>query len=206
MNSLSDKIKIFYLIIVILFSMAVFAYLLDSWGMINLEEHIPGLKEDAPLVNDNDEHPTEIEWLKLKKEKAHLDEERIKVEEELGKLGAWEEKLKAKEVDLSKREKSLEKAKELFVATKRESFSREKMIKEMAGRLTSMPPLDAVKIIAGWSNTDAVDVFWMMEENAKVAGRQSIVPYLLTLMPSGRASILTTLMMDAQAQRIKVSE
>lgn len=205
MNSLSDKIKIFYLIVVIMFSMAVFAYLLDSWGLINLENYIPGLAEEASLVGSNEDHPTELEWIKLKKEQAHIQEERIKLDEQLLKLEKLREDLKNKEADLAKREKGLEEAKKLFTETKKESFQREKMISEMADRLTSMPPQDAVKILAGWSNTDTVDVFWKMEENSQAAGRQSIVPFLLTLMPSGRAATLTTLMMDAQAQKIKNS-
>ena len=76
------------------------------------------------------------------------------------------------------------------------------MIANMANRLTSMPPQAAVSIAAGWSNSDLVAVFRQMEEEARIAGRASIVPYLLTLMPAERAATITTLMMDADAEQL----
>ncbi|MCB1174068.1 MAG: hypothetical protein KDK39_10900 [Leptospiraceae bacterium] len=205
MGSLSEKIKIVYLLIVIFFAIGVFLYLLDSWGLIRLEDHIPGLAEEAPELTVNDDHPTELEWLRLEKEQARLKEMEVKLDSEKARLDEMQKELESKRQNLQERESGLKEARQIFEDKQKEAFVRDQMISEMAERLVSMPPEDAVKIIAGWSNTDAVDVFWKMESNAAAQGKKSIVPYLLTLIPAERSAILTSLMMDAEAQRLAVS-
>ncbi|MCB1315385.1 MAG: DUF4200 domain-containing protein [Leptospiraceae bacterium] len=202
MGNLSDKVKIVYLIMVIVFAMGVFVYLLDSWGIINMEEYIPFLEEESAIVATDDDNPTELEWEKIRKEREKIEEERIALEEHRAEIEELKANLDAREQELTQREKGLEEERERFEASKVEYADRERMIQNMADRITNMPPEDAVAIAGGWSNADLVDVFRQMEADAAEAGTQSIVPYLLTLMPRDRAAVITTLMMDAEATRL----
>jgi len=79
---------------------------------------------------------------------------------------------------------------------------RELLIRNMANRLGSMPPDNAVAIVAGWSNSDLVDVFKQMEKNAADAGQTSIVPFLITKLPGARAQVITNIMMDSEATKL----
>ncbi len=202
MGNLSDKFKIGYLSIVILFALSVLVYLLDTWGVINLEEYVPLLSEEAPVVPESTDDPTLLEWERLEKEEARIEEERLKLEEERLKLKEMLADIEAKEGELAGRESSLTEARTQFTEEQQAQFKRNEMIADMATRMTNMPPQDAVAIMAGFSNTDLVDVLLQMEENAVQAGQQSIVPFLMTLLPRDRAALVGTLMMDEQARRL----
>ncbi|MCB1170584.1 MAG: hypothetical protein KDK25_09635, partial [Leptospiraceae bacterium] len=145
------------------------------------------------------------------KEALEKQEEKLK-EKEL-ELQELEQTLKERQGDLKQEQQKLEEArsglKEARAQLEREAEAREtrkQKIQQMAERLGAMPPDDAVAIVRGWSNVDVVDVFVQMEKNAEEAGEQSIVPFLITKLPRERASLITTLMMDAVAERLPSSE
>lgn len=202
MGNFSDKVKIVYLTFVIFFALGVLAYLLDTWGVINMEEYIPFLEEESPLVAEDADEPGLLEWERLEKEEIRIEEERIKLEEERLKLEETLAAIKAKEEELAARERGVTEEKEQIAENQAARFQREEMIRNMATRMTNMPPQDAVAIMAGFSNTDLVDVLLQMEDNAVQAGQQSIVPFLMTLLPRDRAALLGTLMMDEEARRL----
>ena len=202
MGNFSDKVKIVYLTFVIFFALGVLAYLLDTWGVINMEEYIPFLEEESPLVAEDADEPGLLEWERLEKEEIRIEEERIKLEEERLKLEETLAAIKAKEEELAARERGVSEEKQQIAENQAARFQREEMIRNMATRMTNMPPQDAVAIMAGFSNTDLVDVLLQMEDNAVQAGQQSIVPFLMTLLPRDRAALLGTLMMDEEARRL----
>ncbi|MCR9143946.1 MAG: hypothetical protein NXI24_16995 [bacterium] len=202
MGNFSDKIKIVYLTFVIFFALGVLAYLLDTWGVINMEEYVPFLEEESPLVAEDADEPGLLEWERLEKEQIRIEEERIKLEEERLKLEETLAAIKAKEEELATRERGVSEERQQIAENKAAEFQRAEMIRNMATRMTNMPPQDAVAIMAGFSNTDLVDVLLQMEANAVQAGQQSIVPFLMTLLPRERAALLGTLMMDEEARRL----
>lgn len=204
MSSAYLKFKMFYLILVILFSLGVLAYLLDSWGVIRLEDHLPFLASDPPVVSADSDSPTELEREWLEKETERLREEEVTLLAERAELDRLKEELKKKEEDLLAREKGLEEEQARFEVRKEEEERRESMVGDMASRLGAMPPDDAVAIVAGWSNPDLVDVFLRMEADAAEQGAPSIVPFLITKLPRERAAIITTLMMDEEARKLPV--
>jgi flagellar protein FlbB len=202
MGNFSDKVKIVYLTFVIFFALGVLAYLLDTWGVINMEEYIPFLEEESPLVAEDADEPGLLEWERLEKEQIRIEEERIKLEEERLKLEETLAAIKAKEEELVTRERGVSEEKQQIAEGQAARFQRQEMIRDMATRMTNMPPQDAVAIMAGFSNTDLVDVLLQMEANAVQGGGQSIVPFLMTLLPRDRAALLGTLMMDEEARRL----
>ena len=206
MGNFSDKIKIVYLTFVIFFALGVLAYLLDTWGVINMEEYLPFLEEESPIVSEESDNPTLLEWERLEKEEQRIESERIKLEEERLRLEEMLAAIKAKEDELVTREQGLSAEKAQIADSEAAKFQRDEMIANMATRMTNMPPQDAVAIMAGFSNTDLVDVLLKMEDNAVQAGQQSIVPFIMTLLPRDRAALIGTLMMDEEARRLPKTE
>lgn len=202
MGGLSDKIKIVYLTAVIVFSLGVFTYLLDYWGIINMEEYLPFLTEEADPAPFENDSVTELERQALDKERARIEEERIKLEEERLALQEKQSELERKQQELQERMRGVEAQQKALVEDARAQQDRQRMITAMAQRMSNMPPREAVGIAAGWSNTDLVDVFLQMERSAEDAGTTSIVPFLLTLLPKDRAAMITTLMMDERARSL----
>jgi len=201
MNALSDKIKIVYLTFVILFALGVFVYLLDTWGIIKLEDHIPYLKKEAPLVLDSTDNPFELEKERLRKEEDRLKDEELRLKELASKFDTDSKDLQARLEELEQSKQALEEQKKALEAEKAADVERKKIVKEMADRINNMPPKDAVEIVAGWNNADLVDVFIQMEKDSEAEGRPSIVPYLLTKMPRDRASVITSLMLDSRTRQ-----
>ncbi len=196
----SDKVKIVYLSLVILFASGVFVYLLDTWGIIRLEEYIPYLSSEPPRVPDDQDSPTELALERLKKEQEKLEEEKQKLQEMKADLEIKNEEFQKKMAELDEKQKGITDEKVQLESRRKSESTRQLKIDQMSRRLNDMPPDDAVAIVAGWSNSDLVDVFLQMEKNAENEGRPSIVPYLLTKLPRERAAIVTTLMMDEKAR------
>lgn len=197
--SLHDRLKVLYLSLVILFSLGVFFYLLDTWGIINLEDHIPFLKDEPPLVSDTADSPSELEIERLRKQEEMLTEKARALEELAARLEAEGKDLETREEELQREKDNLEAEKKKLEEEAAVKNERSKMIDEMATRIGAMPPDDAVAIAGGWSNEDLVDVFIRMEEQAEEQGRPSIVPFLMTKLPRDRAAVITSLMMDERA-------
>ena len=198
---ISEKAKIAYLGLLILFCFGIFVYLLDSWQIINLENYLPALSEEAHLLAEEEDAPSELEWRRLEKEQKRLEEERLDLEEELSQLRKEKEKISEKETELEEKLESFDKEKQAFLETQDAYKDRQKNIRDMATRLQAMPPQDAVEIIANWSNAELLPVLLQMERNAELEGNQSIVPYLLTLMPRERSALVMSLMIDERARK-----
>lgn len=198
------KLKIFYLFLVILFTLGVLTFLLDNWGVIRLENYLPFLETKPPVVPVGEDSPSELEREWLRKEIARLQEEEARLAEEKVELGLLRAEVLKKEEDLRQREKGLEEERRRIEEEKVENANRADMIRDMAARLNAMPPDDAVGIVAGWSNSDLVEVFLQMESDAGDQGIASIVPFLITKLPRERAGLITTLMMDAEVQKLPV--
>lgn len=201
-GTFSDKLKISYLLLVILFCMGVAVYLFDTWGLIKLEEYFPFLKKEAPLVEKSFDSPTLLEREQMKKEEERLEDINLKLQEEKSKLATERDALQKLKNTLAEMRRGLDLEKKKIAESKVDEKRRETLIKNMAGRLTAMRPEDAVAIVEGWSNADVIEVFNEMEKLSVEEGRQSIVPFLITKLPRDRAQIITSLMMDAEASKL----
>ncbi|MCB1306423.1 MAG: hypothetical protein KDK37_19170 [Leptospiraceae bacterium] len=206
MSRFSAKVRIAYLTLVILFTAGVFLYLLDTWGVIRLEEKLPFLASDPPQVPLTEDSQTLIDKEALEKEQERLKEKELELKEMEAKLTGQKDQLEQQQQKLEEAREGLKEARAQLERETKARESRDKKIKQMAERLGAMPPNDAVAIVQGWSNVDVVDVFVQMEKNAQANGEQSIVPFLLTKLPRDRAALITTLMMDAVAERLPSSE
>lgn len=200
MNALSPKIKIVYLTLLILFSVVVFLYLLDTWNIINARRYIPFLSDEPPVVSDSTDSIALLEQERRRKEEERLAELELQLKEMEARLLEEKNALAEKQKEYEELKQGLLEEKKRFEEQRNAQAEKEKMVAEMANRLNNMPPTDAVEILSGWSDADIVDVFLHMEKNAEEEGTPSIVPFLLTKMPRDRASIITSQMMDEEAR------
>ena len=135
MGRFSDRVKLVYLTIVILFALGVFVYLLDSWGIIKLEEHMTFLKETPTLVKDSNDSPSLLEKERLEKERERLED--LKTELEVARLEIEKNKrelVKLKE-ELEESQRGLAEEKKKMARAQAETQQRNKLIENMAGRL-----------------------------------------------------------------------
>ncbi|MBU41649.1 MAG: hypothetical protein CMN76_00400 [Spirochaetaceae bacterium] len=202
MSRFSAKVRIVYLTLVILFTGGVFVYLLDTWGVIRLEEKLPFLASDPPKAPLSEDSQTLLDREALEKQEERLKEKELELQEMEQNLKDRQEALQQEQQKLEEARNGLKEARKQLKEETEATRTRKQKIEQMAERLGAMPPDDAVAIVRGWSNVDVVDVFVQMERNAEEAGEQSIVPFLITKLPRERASLITTLMMDAVAERM----
>ncbi len=193
---LSPKVKIFYLTLIILFSLGIYLYLLDQWGIISLKEYVPFLEKEIPNIDIAKGNELLLEKDKIQKEKNILEEEKLKINELKAELDKKKQELQAKEKELLEQKNNLEEQKKKITEKENARKEKNKMIEDMARRLNAMPPQNVIEIIQGWKNIDIVDVFLKMEQIAEEEGTPSIVPFLLSQLPSERASVITSLMLD----------
>lgn len=200
MSSLSPKVKIVYLIFLILFSISVLFYLLDTWNIVSIRNYVPFLSNSPAIVSDSTDNIALIEDERRRKEEERLAELDLKLKELEANLQTEQDNLEAKKKEYEELKAGLAEEKKRFEEAQKSAVERNKIIGEMANRLNNMPPNDAVEILGGWSDADIVDVFLQMESSAQTAGTPSIVPFLLTKMPRDRASIITSQMMDEESR------
>jgi flagellar protein FlbB len=131
-----------------------------------------------------------------------LDEERLAKQMEAlelrsEELDTREAELKKREADLGQkvqeleeRQKALDDQEKSFNRKVKEYDNRRVNIDQNAKYLTGMPPEQAVAIIKSMDDQLVIDVFRMVEEQAKKAGEESIVSRWLFLMPADRAAAI----------------
>ena len=191
-------IRIIYLLLIIFISVAVFFFLLDYWNLIDLRRVFPFMQRfEVPLIENKTDASVKKE--KFEKMNLYLRDKEIELQEQLLVLN---DKLK----DIQNREKELQEKlasiqiKETEKQTLRQlQDEKEKRLAQMANRIIGMPPEAAVKILKELSPNVIAEVFVKIEEIDAREGRNSIVPYLLTLLPSEQSSTILEIMLDVEA-------
>ncbi len=196
MRKISDRAKLVYLIALIIFIVAAGLFWLDYIGLFDMEKRLGGVfKKEAPLVLDaKDDEPSLIEREEFEKEKQKflervedLDRREAKIVESEKTLESEKEKLEdvRKGIDIEK--KKLENEKKRYAGYERN-------VRDLAGKVTSMRPEEAVEIMIKWEEVLIVDVLRRIDADAVEQGRRSISPYLISLMPRDKASRILYLM------------
>ncbi|MDY6969137.1 MAG: hypothetical protein SVR08_10870 [Spirochaetota bacterium] len=196
MRQPGGKINALFLVIILLFIIAAGFLWLDHIGIINLSKIIKNFyKKEIPLVLDaKDDEPSLIALEEFEKEKQKLIE-RI-------------ENLDKREALIIEKEKELEKEKEELEAIRKglqlerkkldnEIKSRsgyKKNVIDLANKVSSMRPEEAVEIMIKWDDALLIDVLRQIDINAEEVGTVSITSYLISLMPREKASSIMYLM------------
>ncbi len=192
----SDKSKILFLIILLLFTLGAGMFWMDYIGMINLSKYYSNYTKapDELSVYASDDEPSLIALEEFEKEKEQLSE---RVEELDKRQAVIEEQEKQIAIELEKIDeirKGLEVEKKRLNDEKTQYSGYQKNVVDLANKIVSMPPADSVAIMIKWDDPLIIDVLRQMDRNALQAGSQSITSYLISLMPKEKASRIMYLM------------
>lgn len=196
MKLVSDSTKVVYLILMIVFIIIVGLFWMDYIGLINLGKiyHHYIVTEAPSVVDAADDEPSLIEREEFEKEKDKL----LQRIEELDKREAMiteAEKVISKEKEkLEQLQKGLDQEKKALELEKKKYSGYKKNVMDLAKKIESIPPQDAVDIMVQWEETLIIDVLRQIDQNAAREGRMSVSTYLLSLMPKEKASRVMYLM------------
>ncbi len=180
----SIKIRVLYLLIVIIFLISAGFLWLDYIGLIDLQEqrekYMPTTVQRS--IDAKDDEPSLLKWEELRKaqEKLSKDQETFSLEQI--KLKELDKTLKSKEEKLGELEKGLVLERKKFESDKQQYASYQKNISDLAGKIGNMPPEGAVKIMNSWNDLLIIDVLRRMDYVAADEGKQSITSYLIYLI------------------------
>lgn len=180
----SDRIRILYLLIVIVFLIGAGFLWLDYIGLVSLndyrEKYFPKKMEKS--IEAKDDEPSLLKWEELRKaqEKLEKDQEAFAVEKL--RLDELQKSLQKTEEKLNEREKGLDLERKKFQDERKQYASYQKNIEDLAGKIGNMPPEGAIKIMNNWDDLLVIDVLRRMDRIAARDGKQSITSYLLFLI------------------------
>ncbi|MBN1899275.1 MAG: hypothetical protein JW827_10890 [Spirochaetes bacterium] len=167
---------------------------IDYLGLINIKKSlyptlskippfgylVPRRTEDPYLLNREERRKQEIaqkiEWEKIKGLEEKLKEKESQLLEKEQSLVELEKSLKNRETELDKKYKDKENYKD--------------KISLQAKYITSMVPKEAVKRLEQMDDRLVIDIFRQIESDAQAEGKQSLVPYLLSLMDAEKAAVI----------------
>jgi flagellar protein FlbB len=196
MRRISEKTKIIYLIILVIFILIVGFLWLDYIGFINLAK-MTGIyyKEEAPSVLEaKDDEPSLIEREEFEKEKQKLLERIEELDKREMQIIENEKAIEAKKEKLDEIKSGLDLEKKKLENEKRRYSGYKRNVMDLAQKIESMRPEEAVEIMVKWEEPLIIDVLRQMDTNAEEEGRASITSYLISLMPREKASRIMYLM------------
>lgn len=191
----SEKSKIIFLFLIIVFLLGVGVLWLDYMGLINLTKTASMFsKDEASVLYADDDEPSLMKLEELEKNKEQLKErtedldrrEALLLEQEKSS-NTDKEKIQEMRAGIELERKKLENEKNKYSGYK-------KNIIDLAQKIESMPPKEAVAIMINWDDPLIIDVLRQIDQNALDAGAMSVTSYLISLMPKDKASRVMYLM------------
>ena len=191
----SEKSKIIFLFLIIVFLLGVGVLWLDYMGLINLTKTASMFsKEEASVLYADDDEPSLMKLEELEKNKEQLKErtedldrrEALLLEQEKSS-NADKDKIQEMRAGIELERKKLENENNKYSGYK-------KNIVDLAQKIESMPPKEAVAIMINWDDPLIIDVLRQIDQNALDAGAMSVTSYLISLMPKEKASRVMYLM------------
>ncbi|MCX7821604.1 MAG: hypothetical protein N2258_08035 [Brevinematales bacterium] len=193
---MSRNKRIVFLLLINLGVITLALYLLDFLQILDYRmifAEMPLLKEQyTPRIEDPyllEKVELEKKWQVLEEKIKGLEEEKKKIEKELRDINIEKENIAQEKENIKNMISEFERAQ-----SEKESYS--KRLDSLAEYIENMPPLDAVKIIEKQEDLMIIDLFKRMDERAKKAGRQSIVPYLISKMDPEQAARIQRKMLE----------
>jgi len=184
MNMISDRSKILYLIIFIVFLGAFGAFWLDHIGLFDLSGFFNRFRpEPQSVVNASDDEPSLVEKEEFEKEKQKLQERIEELDKREALVGEREKSLDSEKEKIDEMKKGIELQNKKFDQDKKKYSGYKKNVQVLAQKIYSMPPEEAVKILVNWEDPLIIDVLRQLDADASSQGKQSITPYLLQLIP-----------------------
>lgn len=192
----SEKAKVLYLIILIIFIVIVGVFWLDYIGLFNINKVIRSYtkSEPASVLDATDDEPSLIEREEFEKQKNKVRERIEELDKREAKIEQTEKELDKEKEKLQEVRKGLELEKVKIENEKKMYSGYKKNVVDLAKKITSIRPEEAKDIILNWEDPLIIDVLRQIDADAAEAGKMSITSYLISLMPRDRASRIMYLM------------
>jgi flagellar protein FlbB len=196
MKMTAEKAKIVYLLILIIFVTVVGFFWLDYIGLVDMGRLVRSYsKGDASsVVGAADDEPSLIEREEFEKEKDKLRERVEELDKREAKIEQAEKEQDKEKEKLQDIRKGLELEKERIDKEKKMYSGYKKNVADLANKIISIRPEEAVQIMLNWDDPLLIDVLRQIDANALEAGKISVTSYLLSLMPRDRSSRVMNLM------------
>ena len=196
MAAITEKTKVFFLIILIIFVSVVGIFWLDYIGLVNMNKLFRSYSPiGAPSVLETaGDEPSLIEKEEFEKEKEKLAERIEELDSREARIVQAEKDIEKEKEKLEEIRKGLELEKEKIEKEKSTYSGYKRNVEDLAQKIYNMRPEEAIQIILNWDDPLIIDVFRQMDADAADEGRASITSYLISRMPNERASRIMYLM------------
>jgi flagellar protein FlbB len=167
--------------------------LVDAGSIARPALRLVGIQRPVPVEDPEDPFLLEQERLKAREEAiglrgAELDEREKQLQTKEAEVQAMTQSLAEQKKSLEEQQKSINEAMKTY-------DDRVANLRDISGKLTSMPPADAVAVLAEMKDVDIIDVIRMTDRIAEEAGTTSITSKWLSDMPEKRAAVIGQKMM-----------
>ena len=195
MRGVSERSKVLYLMLLILFLSAIGFFWLDYIGLVDMSKYTrnfrgePGLSAEARY-----DEPSLIQREEFRKEQERLLERIEELDKREALLVEKEEEIIAERNRVAEIQRGLELERRKLEEDKNRHSGYRKNVEVLANKMANMPPQESVSIMEKWEDPLIIDVLRQMDENSELEGRASITPFLLTLFPKEKASRILYLM------------
>ena len=160
----------------------------DAKSMISPVYQLLGLGKRSAIAAADD--PNLLDKERLAKQQDALVLTRQALDSREAALAAKEKQLNQLGQDLNDRQAALEAQQKALNDARKTIEDRRVNLEQNAVYLTSMPPANAIAILAKQDDQYVIDTFRTVEAQAKKIGADSLVPIWLSLMPADRAATL----------------
>ena len=196
MIRVSEKAKIIYLVIVLLFVIGFFTAWLDYIGLINLSRTAGEIYERQPesVMDAEGDEPSLVAREEFDKSRLKLRERVEDLDKREALILEMEKVIDSEREKLTEVKKGLDLEKRKFEQEQKKYSGYMKNVKVLAKQVESIEPDKAVEIIVRWEDTLIIDVLRQIDSNAEESGTMSITSYLISLMPRDKAGRIMYLM------------
>jgi flagellar protein FlbB len=162
--------------------------LLDAKAVLSPLYGLLGMQRRGPAANPDDPNLLDRERLSRQADAVALQQEDLAVRASV--LDARDKELAQLAQDLADREASVDSREKAFNERVKAFENRRVNLVQNAKYLVGMPPANARDILVKMEDQDVIDIFRIVEDEARKAGEQSMVAYWLSIMPADRAATL----------------
>jgi flagellar protein FlbB len=162
--------------------------LVDAKAMISPVYRLLGFQKRSSVASADD--PNLLDRERLAKEQDALALRQQDLDTRSASLAQKEKELNQLGQDLHDRDTALTAREKAFNDQVKAFDNRRVNIAQNATYLTSMPPANAVAIMAKMGDQDVIDIFRTVEQQAQKAGVDSVVPLWLSMLSADKAADL----------------
>ena len=195
MNAISNRSKILYLILLIIFIIGFGLFWMDYIGLVDLSSYFNKFRGEPALVTEaKDDEPSLVEREEFEKEKQKLAERIENLDKREALITEKEKELDSQKEKMEETRKGLDLEKKKFDQEKSRYSGYKQNVKVLANKMVNMPPENSVDIMLNWEDPLIIDVLRQIDADAQDAGRASITPYLIQIMSQKKAERASRIM------------